>query len=57
MHKEEQVKRALIACALLIVIIPAAADALRQRIEEQLHWTCQVPDYQEHVALTPPKRR
>lgn len=36
---------------------PAAADALRQRIEEQLHWTCQVPDYQEHVALTPPKRR
>ena len=31
---------------------PAAADALRHRIEEQLGWTCRVPDYLERVALT-----
>ena len=30
---------------------PAAADALRQRIEEQLHWACEVPDYLDGVAL------
>lgn len=31
---------------------PAAADALRHRIEEQLHWQCQVPDYFESVDLS-----
>lgn len=30
---------------------PAAADALRLRIERELHWTCHVPDYLETVAL------
>ena len=30
---------------------PAAADALRQRIEEQLHWRCEVPDYRDTVTL------
>ena len=30
---------------------PAAADALRQRIERQLHWDVQVPDYLEQVEL------
>lgn len=30
---------------------PAAADALRHRIEETLHWRCRVPDYLESVAL------
>lgn len=30
---------------------PAAADALRLRIEEQLRWDCQVPDYLESVTL------
>jgi metallo-beta-lactamase family protein len=30
---------------------PTAADALRLRIEEQLHWRCDVPEYQEIVAL------
>jgi metallo-beta-lactamase family protein len=30
---------------------PAAADALRHRIEEQRDWHCRVPDYLEHVAL------
>jgi metallo-beta-lactamase family protein len=30
---------------------PAAADALRQRIEDQLHWRCDVPDYGETVQL------
>jgi metallo-beta-lactamase family protein len=30
---------------------PAAADALRLRIEEQLHWRCDVPEYQDTVAL------
>ena len=30
---------------------PAAADALRHRIEEELHWPCQVPDYLERVPL------
>jgi metallo-beta-lactamase family protein len=30
---------------------PAAADAMRQRIERQLGWTCQVPDYLDSVDL------
>lgn len=30
---------------------PGPADALRQRIENELHWTCEVPDYLEKVAL------
>ncbi|MDP3856944.1 MAG: MBL fold metallo-hydrolase [Stagnimonas sp.] len=30
---------------------PVAADALRQRIEEQLHWNCSVPEFRERVAL------
>jgi metallo-beta-lactamase family protein len=30
---------------------PAAADALRRRIEEQLGWSCQVPDYRQTVRL------
>lgn len=30
---------------------PAAADALRRRIEEQLRWPCRAPDYLEKVAL------
>lgn len=30
---------------------PAAADALRLRISEQLHWPCRVPDYLEEVVL------
>lgn len=30
---------------------PAAADALRLRIERELHWSCHVPDYLETVAL------
>jgi metallo-beta-lactamase family protein len=30
---------------------PAAADALRHRIEEQLGWRCRVPDYRERAAL------
>ncbi len=30
---------------------PAAADALRQRIERELRWTCEVPDYLEEVDL------
>jgi metallo-beta-lactamase family protein len=30
---------------------PAAADALRQRIEEQLGWCCQVPEYRQRVTL------
>lgn len=30
---------------------PAAADALRQRIGEQLHWNSEVPEYLETVAL------
>lgn len=31
---------------------PAAADALRRRIEEALHWQVEVPDYLESVELT-----
>jgi metallo-beta-lactamase family protein len=31
---------------------PAAADALRRRIEEELKWTCRVPEYKEQVELT-----
>jgi metallo-beta-lactamase family protein len=31
---------------------PAAADALRHRIVEQLGWPCQVPEYREQVHLT-----
>lgn len=30
---------------------PAAADALRRRITEQLHWRCEVPCYLETVEL------
>lgn len=30
---------------------PAAADALRMRINEELHWDCAVPDYLERVML------
>jgi metallo-beta-lactamase family protein len=30
---------------------PAAADALRNRIEEELRWPCVVPDYLERVEL------
>ncbi|MES2683549.1 MAG: MBL fold metallo-hydrolase [Pseudomonadota bacterium] len=30
---------------------PAAADALRHRIEETLHWPCQVPEYREELRL------
>lgn len=30
---------------------PSAADALRHRIEEKLHWRCRVPDYLETVHL------
>lgn len=30
---------------------PAAADALRQRIESELGWNTRVPDYQETVSL------
>jgi metallo-beta-lactamase family protein len=31
---------------------PVAADALRRRIEERMHWTCHVPDYLQTVELT-----
>lgn len=31
---------------------PAAADAMRLRIERDLDWACQVPDYLETVELT-----
>jgi metallo-beta-lactamase family protein len=31
---------------------PAASDALRQRIEEQLHWHCRVPQYRDKEELT-----
>lgn len=30
---------------------PAAADALRRRIEEKLHWSCSVPQYRDRVDL------
>lgn len=30
---------------------PAAADALRRRIEERFGWACRVPAYGEHAAL------
>ncbi|KVD88318.1 MBL fold metallo-hydrolase [Burkholderia ubonensis] len=30
---------------------PAAADALRRRIEERLNWPCEVPTYQQTVDL------
>ena len=30
---------------------PPAADALRQRIEEELGWNCEVPDYRDRVTL------
>ncbi len=33
---------------------PAAADALRHRIEETLHWNCLVPEYREEVRLDAP---
>lgn len=31
---------------------PEAADALRQRIEEELCWSCAIPDYLEKVVLS-----
>jgi metallo-beta-lactamase family protein len=31
---------------------PSAADALRHRIEEELGWSCRVPDYREVARLT-----
>lgn len=31
---------------------PAAADAMRQRIERELHWSCHMPGYLESVTLT-----
>ena len=31
---------------------PPAADALRQRMERELGWTCQVPEYLETVELS-----
>ncbi|MBI2066456.1 MAG: MBL fold metallo-hydrolase [Deltaproteobacteria bacterium] len=30
---------------------PLAADTLRKRIEEELHWKCHIPDYGESVDL------
>jgi len=30
---------------------PEAADALRRRIEEELHWSCAIPDYLERETL------
>ncbi len=30
---------------------PAAADALRHRIEEEFEWPCMVPDYREQISL------
>ena len=30
---------------------PAAADAMRSRIEHELGWACRVPDYMETVEL------
>jgi metallo-beta-lactamase family protein len=35
---------------------PAAADALRRRIAEQLHWRCEVPAYLETVELDEDER-
>ena len=31
---------------------PAASDALRRRIEDEMGWPCRVPDYREEVELT-----
>jgi metallo-beta-lactamase family protein len=31
---------------------PAAADGLRRRISEELHWPCRVPTYRDTVELT-----
>ena len=31
---------------------PAASDALRHRIEEELGWPCLVPDHGQKVELT-----
>jgi metallo-beta-lactamase family protein len=30
---------------------PAASDALRHRIEEELGWSCRVPEYREEIDL------
>jgi metallo-beta-lactamase family protein len=30
---------------------PPAADALRRRIAEELHWSCTVPEYRDEVEL------
>ena len=32
---------------------PAASDALRHRIEEELGWSCTVPEYHEEARLSP----
>ena len=34
---------------------PAAADALRRRISEALHWPCEVPTYLQSVELADPR--
>jgi metallo-beta-lactamase family protein len=31
---------------------PAASDALRRRIEEELKWPCTVPEHGQQVELT-----
>jgi metallo-beta-lactamase family protein len=31
---------------------PTASDALRRRIEEELGWQCQIPEYRDQVDLT-----
>ena len=30
---------------------PDAADALRRRIEEKLHWNCSIPQYRDQIEL------
>jgi metallo-beta-lactamase family protein len=30
---------------------PAAADALRRRIDEQLRWPCTVPEHRQQTVL------
>ncbi|GAB3466104.1 MBL fold metallo-hydrolase [Massilia terrae] len=39
------------ACTFVTHGEPAAADALRHRIEEELHWNCRVPEYLESQEL------
>jgi metallo-beta-lactamase family protein len=31
---------------------PSASDALRHRIEEELHWDCTVPEYRDEIELS-----